>query len=173
MVEALKSAEYETILKEMMAETDRGAAIIAFSFVDEHLEQSIRSQFVPLSKSKTKALFSGPLATFEAKVQIGYALGLFSDKILSDLSLIAQIRNKFAHRLLSIKFSDPNVRELCNNLALGKPKTDVAPQFREPRGRYILACCMLMVVILIEREAWPMGRPKGPLALSKPREKSS
>jgi len=59
---------------------------------------------------------AGPLATFYAKINFGFAFGLFGPKTRADLNWIRDIRNAFAHATTSISFQSPEVLEACGQI---------------------------------------------------------
>lgn len=153
----LTDDEYEIIAKEIDEQNDRGAAITAAAFVDEHLNVAIASRFVEISKSKSKSIFggSGPLATFRAKTDIGFALGLYNEEIRSELERIGSIRNKFAHRMTPVAFTDSEIAELCKKLVLPASRKADLPDYNNSRAQYVYSCKLLMALILSEALAKP------------------
>ncbi len=148
MVGEVMAAGYRAIIEEIEAQTDRGAAIIGAALVDDVLARAILGKFIPLSSSKKKALFggSGPLGTYEAKIDLAYALGLLTDVMAADLKLIGTIRNKFAHRPTAIEFSGKDIADLCSNLKTSQIDKD-EDWVRDPRNQYIAACTTLVAVL--------------------------
>jgi DNA-binding MltR family transcriptional regulator len=59
---------------------------------------------------------TGPLHSFIAKIEIAFALGIISEKLRAELLLIGRIRNKFAHDFRRVRFSDPGISKLCDQL---------------------------------------------------------
>jgi hypothetical protein len=61
--------------------------LIAAARLDYALEVALLSRMRPLSHGQSKRLFEGygPLATFSAKIDLGYALSIFDEKLYSDL----------------------------------------------------------------------------------------
>jgi hypothetical protein len=82
-------------------------------YVAQNLESILAeliARYMPnLSKTLKERLFAGygPLASFYAKIDIAYALGLISNALRRDLHAIRQIRNHFAHALDPVDFEDP------------------------------------------------------------------
>ena len=62
----------------------------------------------------------GPLATFGAKIKIGYAMGLYGPEIKADLDCIRRIRNYFAHTMRPLTFRDARIKKICGDWATGK-----------------------------------------------------
>ena len=133
------------LVEEMAQQTDRGAAIIATAWVEEAISAAIES----FLQSETKAwqrLFdgNGPLATLSAKIDLARLLGLTTETIRSDLHIIRDIRNEFAHQIAhktehtKLTFSSNHIRDKCMALrcvAHEKPS--------EPRAAFVRACAIL------------------------------
>jgi DNA-binding MltR family transcriptional regulator len=82
--------------------------LVLNSVVEAAIERGIKSKMRPLSNTQDERLFEGygPIATFSAKIDIGYALSVFDDKVLADLRVIKEIRNEFAHPERLVHFDD-------------------------------------------------------------------
>lgn len=67
--------------------------------IDNLLERIIKSHMPRLSNTLADDLFSGygPMATFRAKIDIAYAMGDIDAPLKTDLHIVRDIRNKFAH----------------------------------------------------------------------------
>ncbi len=75
---------------------DRVAGIIAGAFIEELLEQLLRSFMVEKTPDELWS-FNGPLGTFANKAAIAYSLGLLEDEAFVNIRAIRDIRNKCAH----------------------------------------------------------------------------
>ena len=149
MVGEVMAADYRAITEEIQKQTDRGAAIIGAALVDDVLARAILGKFIPLSSTKKKALFGGgPLGTYEAKIDLAYALGLLTDLMVADLKVIGNIRNKFAHRPTTVGFSDKDIMDLCSCLKTGQIDKD-EDWVKDPRNIYTAACTTLVAVLAI------------------------
>ncbi|MFI5022123.1 MAG: hypothetical protein ACHQRJ_10795 [Alphaproteobacteria bacterium] len=145
--------EWEEVHKEVWEELERGhpkaAALLAASIVDDCLKFAIQSRFVELSADDKDRLFDGhaPLATFAARTQVGYALGIYGKKTKETLNVIRHVRNGFAHARRRVQFETPEVSRLCSKLdliglkvignraSLGSLNYDIA----DPRQRFLAA----------------------------------
>jgi DNA-binding MltR family transcriptional regulator len=107
--------EIAKFFEEMKSDSARGAVAAISALVEEELGIAIKSKMVSLSKDEGEALFeySGPLATLSARINIGYALGLYGKKAKKDLNLVREIRNAFVHAKRHIDFDAPEVVQLC------------------------------------------------------------
>jgi len=97
---------------------DRSYCIILASMIERHLEQAIIERLRLINKEAEKLLFEreGALSTFFGNIHLGYALGLFDDRMRDDLNVIRRIRNAFAHSSLPITFESPEVRDEIGKL---------------------------------------------------------
>jgi DNA-binding MltR family transcriptional regulator len=161
----------EAALKEIETSTDRAAAIVAVAFVEDHLTMALRRRFVQDEKA-LDAMFNerGALGAYGAKSELAYLVGMFSDRVASDLNYLRKIRNKFAHNVEIDSFSSPPVKDWAMNLKLvdyynlefttGNSEDGTLftqsiidesskPKLTIPRGRFIVTCqCLLSIFIL-------------------------
>lgn len=151
--------ELAEIVESLPNHSDRDAALIYGAMVENYLERAIATHFV--SGESTTALFSyrssGPLATFAAKIQIGYALGVYEERMRSDLRWIKNIRNAFAHVRKKIDFSTPAIADACSMLTpRGFPKmadgTDSAPP---PGNREVYAMNATLIADFLGQKSNP------------------
>jgi hypothetical protein len=103
--------------RELTLESDRGAALFAAAHLDESLGNLIKAYLVD-DDQVAKPIFSGTafLATFSARIDLAYLLGLIPPIVRRELHLIRKIRNDFAHSTESLEFDSPamasRIREL-------------------------------------------------------------
>jgi hypothetical protein len=151
---------------EMSEESDRTAAIVGASFLDDSLGFALTHRFIGLGKDWTDRLFdsaNAPLGTFSAKIRLGYALGVFGPKTHADLDRIRRVRNEFAHAARRKSFADTVIANLCMALitpamippSLGEP----IPLEEEPRSRYHATCRHISGLLIAEVNASPPARP--------------
>jgi len=69
------TAEAHIFMKQLLEESDRGAAVVGVAFLDELLGRLLKSRM--LDGKTTEDLFEGssPLATFSARINVAYCLG--------------------------------------------------------------------------------------------------
>jgi len=115
------------MIEEIANQSDRGAALIAGSYLEKRLEDSIKS-IMWATEPVYKEIFegTGPLATFSAKINVAYALGLYPKEIQEKCHLIRRIRNEFAHEIEPWTFNTESVRNRCRILSI--------PKFLAPEG---------------------------------------
>jgi DNA-binding MltR family transcriptional regulator len=173
--------EVERILNYCAAQSDREAAIVAGGLVEDRLGAAIKAHFVPIpdkgdtAKAVTAStLFEGygPLATFNAKIDIGFALGIYGTVTRSDLHIVRKIRNDFAHTLEPITFTDQHIAQKCGQLQVAKARTEADPAFDQiqkttpeltPRFRYLMLCVILSGLFRgLATFTRPLDRPRWP-----------
>jgi len=123
------------IIKEILGERDRGAAIVATGFLEAKLTDAIKACLRDHADT-AKRLFrpTGPIGAFGNKALLGFMLKLYRLETLADLTLIGAIRNRFAHNPEPMTFGDDYVMERCEKLTLVKRVWSEIPNFKfQPR----------------------------------------
>lgn len=123
-------------------ETDRGAAILAGSFLEHYLGVYLRS--LTTDKRAAEKLFDGmgPLATFSQRIAVAYAFGFINKRQHGDLELIRRVRNYFAHHPAHGSFATEEVQGRVMKLSTyGKPSDGYNPA--HGRQVYLFACAVL------------------------------
>jgi hypothetical protein len=156
-------------LDEFNNESDRGAALVAASMLDERLEEILRSFFAdtPASKDLLSG-FNAPLGTFSARASPAMALGLLQEHEFKEITLIRKIRNEFGHGWQTISFESGRVADFCRQLPwLGPAEYEEGATVR---ARFNAAVAILLTDLLwrvrvvgTERrrvKAWP-NRARG------------
>ena len=157
----LDDSELEAAMKEFQAGSDRVAAIMGAALVESHLMGTIREALK--EPFDDKALFhdqGAPFGTLKAKIVAGRALGLYDENIARDLDIIREIRNQFAHALMSFGFDHPMLVEYCKKFSektindnSGKPLpfdsyTEVGPEISKTRKIFEAECWKLSIIFL-------------------------
>lgn len=96
---------------------DRGAAILVVTNV-ENMLQTVLEYRLKIHEKQYDRLFrsEAPLASFENKIQVAYALEVFGTEMFDNLNYIKAVRNAFAHARNPITFDTPEVIAVCNLL---------------------------------------------------------
>ncbi len=74
-------------------------------------------------------LRSGVLGTFAARADLLYCLEAIDTLMHKDLRKVAKIRNSFAHSYFELRFSEPQIQRLCEELQI--PNSPYAEHWRE------------------------------------------
>ncbi len=96
----------------------------------------------------------GPFNTFYAQIVAGQALGLYGKDIADMLHSVRQVRNRFAHDVLSLTFDDPEIAAKCKRLGefeyglrSTRPKVNKT-RFSRSRDFYEFGCLALTTELM-------------------------
>ena len=143
--------------------SDTASVLLASAWIDRHLESSIRQRFYSeLKQEERDEIFglAGLLLDFRAKVDIGYALGVFGPITKNALTIIGKIRNAFAHSPRVLGFSTPRVAIECQKLAVLIPAykqvaelelSDMPSQGTDARSQYLDCCETIVIALLVDQ----------------------
>lgn len=110
------------VFDQIQKDSDRAAGIVAAAIVEQRLAEFLQSRFpeTKLAERLTLKLFNStsPLGSFSAKIDAAYLFGYISEDAQSDLQVIKEIRNRFAHSLDIDSFERPEIKSRCENLKL-------------------------------------------------------
>lgn len=116
-------------LDEIEKQSDRGAAILLTSWLEEELADCLKSKFINIQNNATNVFQrNGPLSTLSSKIEISYLLGFISEENYKNLKIIKRVRNEFAHSLLDkkenpINFESEHIKNRCYSLDSVKDET--------------------------------------------------
>lgn len=136
----LESKELVLAGIEILKGSDRVAAIMGAALVENALRRAIKASLH--DPGDESALFydqGAPFGTFHARIVAGKGLGLYGEEIAADLDRIRDIRNQFAHALLSLDFSNPHIVAACEKIGDYRERPTSAEK-SEARHRYQEAC---------------------------------
>lgn len=110
------------VFDQIEKDSDRAAGIVAAAVVEQRLAEFIQSRF-PESKLAARLITklfnsTSPLGSFSAKIDAAYLFGYISEEAQSDLQIIKEVRNRFAHSLDIDSFERPEIKARCENLRL-------------------------------------------------------
>jgi len=139
----------EIFLQDVAGDNDRSAAITLATLVDDGLGLSIKARLIPMSNTFLDRLYSeeGPLGSFNKKIHMGFALGLYGQQTCSDLHITRRIRNRFAHTFDASTFDDEKIALLCKRLRtpdiLDQDIKTITPRFSEEKTRYFVTMVLI------------------------------
>jgi hypothetical protein len=102
---------------------DRAVGLLAATILDVRLESAIK---VNLHDSANKKLFrmlfdySGVAASFGNRINLGFAIGLYTEGTMNDLHVIRRIRNEFANKQVLKDFDVQSMRTLISTLRIAE-----------------------------------------------------
>ena len=96
----------------------RAAAIIAAAFVEDALRFAFKAKFRALTGPEYDEIFDakGPLSSFQAAINLGYAMSFYESEAKSDLHVIRRIRNAFAHAMKPVTFATVQISKEVDKL---------------------------------------------------------
>lgn len=156
----LDIGDYHDVVKMFHSETDRGAAVLAASFVEHYLAAYLR--FFMVGDADAGTLFGrfGPLSGFSQRIETAYAFGYLTATSRQDLNTVRKIRNHFAHHPMDATFDASPVRDLVENLSIPeKMEVDSSGTeiIHDRKSRYLLSISMCVVELhnsmLVRRES--------------------
>jgi hypothetical protein len=157
---------YLPILTEMQNGDHRAAAIIAAGLLENNLALALMTRFRELTQATQEKLFDkggAPLDTFSQKIQLGFALNLYGERVRDDLDRIRRVRNAFAHHLSVRNFDHAEVMADCDELNF--PKWDAwsttKPEVTNRRDRYLNTAAHLAERFALEARG-DIRRPEDP-----------
>lgn len=115
-----KPALYDDAVTELTEEAShRAVAITAGAFVEDHLKTLIQAHMVE-DALLVPAMFTGTgaLSNFGTNINLGYLMGLYSQRAWKELTTISKIRNAFAHRLEVKDFDEGPAKDWCEALKI-------------------------------------------------------
>jgi hypothetical protein len=121
--------------RSLLNESDRGCALAGAAFLESALGALLRTYLLDDPKVADE-LFAGtgPLATFSARIDLAYALGLVGAHGRRDMHLIRKVRNEFAHEPGTPSFDDAPIAARCREL-----HADVWDEGLSSRKRFVRA----------------------------------
>jgi hypothetical protein len=123
-------------------ESDRGAAILAGSFLENALGLFLRSKARDSKVADQLFGAMGPLSSFSQRIAVAYAFSFIPEWQYRDLELLRKIRNHFAHHPMDATFISPEVMQLTAKLSSIQHCPEA--QYSEARVRwrtvYLLGC---------------------------------
>ncbi|WP_299130050.1 hypothetical protein [uncultured Amaricoccus sp.] len=164
----------DLILKEIEGQTDRAAALIAQSYLEDRLVLAIKARLI-CDDVVLRRVFTGagPAASFSARIDLGLLLGIYRSEIHKLLTQIKDIRNTFAHKAEPLSFETATIRDRCNNLDVERAGTfvtkdgesetfDVSPS-GNPRLAFLNAIKFLLFICDRELRLHPPRKPAPPV----------
>jgi hypothetical protein len=168
-----EGAIYTSSVDEVTTAPDRLVGIVVGALVADQLFELLKRTLHEDSKVISDMFEGlGPLASFNAQINLAYLIGLVSERVFKDLHIIRKIRNDFAHSLSDGSFKSRSVADRAMNLTLPDwfnlpvhlrhPETEKSvdvlvfdrdvDDITEPRTRFLVTCRLLMSKFATE---WP------------------
>lgn len=91
---------FETLLRTLIGESDRGAVLVGTAHVDKQLRdlfEAVISKGMSNKRRKSLLSYPGPLGTASAKVEVAYAMRLIPESLYQAIHALRHVRNDVAH----------------------------------------------------------------------------
>jgi hypothetical protein len=148
---------------DIQTDTDRGAALIAGSMLENALEDALQTLMREnMEPDELSDIFGrlGFLSTFSAKITAGYAFRLYGKQTKADLEIVKDIRNAFAHSSIRVAFDTESVRSATESI---KFLERLKMEFGKPwppataRGKFTQTCHHLGIALMSEASHMSLG----------------
>jgi mannitol operon repressor len=162
--------DHTAFLREIQAESDRGAALVGAAIIDERLVETLRA-FMVSNKAASSLLDGGnaPLGTFSSRIDAAFALALIDAEEHRECHIIRKIRNEFAHSRHGLSFADKKISDLCRMFKTkGPPGTGDEPRFLFNNAVILISTILINRADYVAKEKrvtrfWPLSsRPVRP-----------
>jgi DNA-binding MltR family transcriptional regulator len=123
------SEDVQKVFDVLNDESDLACVLIGSSYLGELLASILEVRFIKGNTAKRLLDPNGAIGTFQARADLAYCLGLIDKSAYQDLSLIAEIRNTFAHKHVALDFGKSAIQatqEELRNRARNQFKISVA-----------------------------------------------
>jgi DNA-binding MltR family transcriptional regulator len=137
--------DWNAFSEELHKESDRAAAVLGAAYLDALLEDLLRAFFID-DPAEVNPLLApdGPAGAFGARIRLAYGLGLLAKDEYFDLKTVQKIRNRFAHDLHGLDFSENSISDRCRNLRMPDAIFPRRPDWLLlPRSKYIFSVVVL------------------------------
>ncbi|MBN1932531.1 MAG: hypothetical protein JW786_13090 [Desulfobacterales bacterium] len=138
--------DYHKTVKLFHEESDRAAAILAGSYMENYLAKFLKNHMVNDKKSSAWFDRDGPFSTFNQRIIVAYAFKLIPKNTKHDLIYISKIRNHFAHHPFEASFDKPPVIDWINNFIIYN-KLDIEKSNDSSREKYLLTISMCVYLL--------------------------
>src|SRR5256714_14391096 len=151
-------ADAARLVSDLESETDRGVALLAVALLDDVLDVLLRASCVDDSEGVNRLIGPGrPLESFGSRAHVAYCMGLLGADVYSDINLIREIRNDFAHRQPT-NFEQSDIHTKCNKLRC------VAPMLHEiepctTRERFIASVVVIANHLIVQASEKAHAKP--------------
>lgn len=140
--------QFGKFLSSFNKESDRGAALVAASMLDDRLQEILAAFFIESSSAAKELItgFNAPLGTFSSRISAAMALGLIQENEFKEITAIRKIRNEFGHGWKPLTFDSDSVAVHVRKLPwLGPADLEATSN---NRGRFNAAVAMLLTDLI-------------------------
>ncbi len=144
----IKHGDLAGFLAEFQKESDRAASVLGAAYLDESLGQLLAASLIEDSREVAALVETGtPLGSFSSRMRAAYCMGLISRDEYDDLTRIGAIRNRFAHDLQGLNFSDDWAVKVCDALQQPEEALKLLETLPGVRNRFNVAVAILVMAL--------------------------
>lgn len=145
-----KLQEFKPLWELFKEKSDRETAIVDACYLDNLLETIIQKSYIKDPQVKTIFKNDRILHSFYTKINIAYFSGLIQNNVYKDLKTICEIRNKFAHAVMTeLDFNNKTIVKLIEKLKL---PPDGIPYFSQPKLKFRIVVHIIVTVLIFTEE---------------------
>jgi hypothetical protein len=128
--------EIEKIMDDLRDKDDLHIAIIAVSILEATLQQLVTSRLLKNDKEFLNRLFQnrGPMSDFNSKILVAEAFGIVTGPLASELHVMRDIRNAFAHSKVPLSFEHEVVKREVDGLKMLEAMRGAMVKFTQGSG---------------------------------------
>lgn len=141
--------QFEASLGEFQGESDRVCAIMGTALVEDTLVKVIGGCLEKTAEHNR--MFhdeGGPFGTFKRRILGARAFDLCTKEMEAEMEVIGEIRNQFAHALLSIDFENEHIAEKLSQLPPPTPTHKREKEVSSNRLRFEESCWRISINLL-------------------------
>ena len=112
--------DHNRIFEEFKTESDRGAAVLTGSLIDNYLAKFIKYHMIDNKEIDELFEVSGALSGFYDRIECAFAFGFITLQHRNTLNFIRKVRNYFAHDLSEVSFNKQPVSDWCKCISKEK-----------------------------------------------------
>jgi hypothetical protein len=159
-------------------QNDRAIGVLGGALLDDALTNALTSDWRSDTDKRTETARAnliregGGALTFGLRIDLAYLLSIIGPEVHSDLSIIKEIRNRFAHRLVLrsarqasdiVTFGSPEIADRCGNLSVinsvpypaeGEALAEIEQKFPvdSAKGRFVQSIILLSALFELHAE---------------------
>jgi len=129
-----KDPEFKKFIEEIEKDSEREQAIICHGYIEDLLKELLKKRLIDFNVDLAESI------PFKHLLNLCYITGVITEAERDDIKLLANVRNRFAHKRKIKSFNAIDIPELCNDLRTPKSFTrELTPQekFIKTAGYYI------------------------------------
>lgn len=162
-------AEIDALFEEALEQTDRGCAILMFSYAESAMHRALAYHFTGKVKGGSAAFFenNGPMGTASNRLMLLAGLNWIDESTYRGLDLLRKIRNRFAHDVSIRSFEEAPIKGMVESLPALEKRFESIPGLTgvfdvsngmKKRHLFLARSALLLWNLVVESVAMPYAR---------------